>query len=176
MSSTPSGTQDWYHSTQTSKPVGCFLVPWCTGCSLQLNCMQNTRSCLWTCLWQVGMLENYVTYLNKCIKVYQKSLLREWKEWINRKTTGKKIITKHISNIALGKHKGFPGGTVVKNPPANSGDTRDMGLIPGLGRSPRKEEGQPTPVFLCGKFHPQRSLAGVTKSWTWLSRYTHKRS
>ena len=29
----------------------------------------------------------------------------------------------------------FPGGTVVKNPPANAGDTRDAGLIPGLGRS-----------------------------------------
>ena len=28
---------------------------------------------------------------------------------------------------------GFPGDTVVKNPPANSGDS---GLIPGLGRSP----------------------------------------
>ena len=27
---------------------------------------------------------------------------------------------------------GFPGGTMVKNPPANAGD---MGLIPGLGRS-----------------------------------------
>ena len=78
----------------------------------------------------------------------------------------KKNTTKHISNIAPRKHKGFPGGTVVKNSPANSGDTRDMGLIPGLGRSPRKEEGQPTPVFSCGKFHPQRSLAGVTKSWT----------
>ena len=26
----------------------------------------------------------------------------------------------------------FPGGAVVKNPPANAGDTR---LIPGLGRS-----------------------------------------
>ena len=25
---------------------------------------------------------------------------------------------------------------MVKNPPANSGDTRDVGLIPGLGRSP----------------------------------------
>ena len=25
---------------------------------------------------------------------------------------------------------------VVKNPPATSGDIRDMGLIPGLGRSP----------------------------------------
>ena len=33
-------------------------------------------------------------------------------------------------------HKGFPGGAVVKNLPANAGDTRDMGLIPGLGRSP----------------------------------------
>ena len=28
---------------------------------------------------------------------------------------------------------GFPGGTVVKNPPANAGDA---GSIPGLGRSP----------------------------------------
>jgi len=30
---------------------------------------------------------------------------------------------------------GFPGGTVVKNPPANAGDVRDVGLIPGPGRS-----------------------------------------
>ena len=30
---------------------------------------------------------------------------------------------------------GFPGGSVVKNPPANAGDTGDAGLIPGLGRS-----------------------------------------
>ena len=28
---------------------------------------------------------------------------------------------------------GFPGDSVVKNPPASAGDT---GLIPGLGRSP----------------------------------------
>ena len=31
---------------------------------------------------------------------------------------------------------GFPGGTVVKNSPANAGDTEDSGLIPGLGRFP----------------------------------------
>ena len=31
---------------------------------------------------------------------------------------------------------GFPGGTVVKNPPANAGDTRDTGSAPGSGRSP----------------------------------------
>ena len=32
---------------------------------------------------------------------------------------------------------GFPGGTVVKNPPANNAG--DVGLIPGLGRSLEKE-------------------------------------
>ena len=31
---------------------------------------------------------------------------------------------------------GFPVDTSVKNPPANAGDIRDMGSIPGLGRSP----------------------------------------
>ena len=31
---------------------------------------------------------------------------------------------------------GFPGGPVVKNPPASAGDIRDEGSIPGLGRSP----------------------------------------
>ena len=31
---------------------------------------------------------------------------------------------------------GFPRGSVVKNPPANAGDIRDTGLIPGSGRSP----------------------------------------
>ena len=32
---------------------------------------------------------------------------------------------------------------VVKNPPANAGDTGDTGLIPGLGRSPGEEHGNP---------------------------------
>ena len=30
---------------------------------------------------------------------------------------------------------GFPGGSVVETLTANVGDTRDLGLIPGLGRS-----------------------------------------
>ena len=32
--------------------------------------------------------------------------------------------------------KGFPGGSVVKNPFANARDAGEVGLIPGLGRSP----------------------------------------
>ena len=35
------------------------------------------------------------------------------------------------------------GVLVVKNPPTNAGDIRDMGLIPGLGRSPRGGHGNP---------------------------------
>ena len=31
---------------------------------------------------------------------------------------------------------GFTGGSVVKNPPANAGDSGDTGSIPGSGRSP----------------------------------------
>ena len=32
---------------------------------------------------------------------------------------------------------------VVKNPPANAGDIRDAGLVPGLGRYPGGEHGNP---------------------------------
>ena len=35
------------------------------------------------------------------------------------------------------------GGSVVKNPPAHAGDTRDMGSIPELGRSPGGGRGNP---------------------------------
>ena len=38
---------------------------------------------------------------------------------------------------------GFPGGTAVKNPPANAGDVRDAGSIPGLGRSLEGRHGNP---------------------------------
>ena len=38
---------------------------------------------------------------------------------------------------------GFPGGLVIKNLPANAGDTEDVGSIPGLGRSPGGGNGNP---------------------------------
>ena len=39
--------------------------------------------------------------------------------------------------------KGYPCGSVVKNPPANAGDVRDAGLIPGSGGSLRGGNGNP---------------------------------
>ena len=38
---------------------------------------------------------------------------------------------------------GFPGSTVLKNPPANAGDAREAGLIPGSGKSPGGGHGNP---------------------------------
>ena len=37
----------------------------------------------------------------------------------------------------------FPGGSVVNNPPANAGDTRNMGSVPESGRSPGVGNGNP---------------------------------
>ena len=44
----------------------------------------------------------------------------------------------------------FPGGLVVKNLPANAGDIRDVGSIPGWGRSPGGGHGNP-PQYSCLK-------------------------
>ena len=52
------------------------------------------------------------------------------------------------------------GGTVVRNPPASWGDSRDAGSIPGSGRSPGVGDDNSAPMFLPGKFHGQRNLAG----------------
>ena len=49
---------------------------------------------------------------------------------------------------------------VPKNTPANAGDIRDVGSVPGLGRVPWRRVGRPTPVFLSGESHGQRRLEG----------------
>ena len=52
-----------------------------------------------------------------------------------------------------------PGGSVVKNLPANAGD---VGSIPGSGLSHGEGNGNPTPVFLPGESQEQSSLAGYS--------------
>ena len=59
---------------------------------------------------------------------------------------------------------------VVKNLPANTGGMRDTGSIPGSGK---RGAWQPTPVFLPGESHGQRSLAGY---WVIVHRITKSRT
>ena len=44
-------------------------------------------------------------------------------------------------------YSSFPGGSVVKNPPANAGDAGDAGSILGSGRSPGEGNGYPLQYF-----------------------------
>ena len=64
----------------------------------------------------------------------------------------------------------FPGGTAVKNLPANAGDTRDIGLTPGSGRSPGVGNGNPLQYSCLENFMDRGAwwamVRGVTKSQT----------
>ena len=62
---------------------------------------------------------------------------------------------------------GFPGCSVIKNLPANAGDTGGLHLIPGLGRSPGGGNDNPL-QYSClkvprteepGGLHPHESMA-----------------
>ena len=51
---------------------------------------------------------------------------------------------------------------MVKNPPAKTGDMRDMASIPGLGRSPTGGHGNPLQNSYMKNPHGQKSLAGYS--------------
>ena len=67
---------------------------------------------------------------------------------------------RRLVSAKIAEHvRGFPGGSVVRNLPANIGDPAS---IPGLGRVPSRRKWQSIPVFLPGKSHGWRSLAGYS--------------
>ena len=76
----------------------------------------------------------------------------------------------NLNNYQLLDIKGFPGGSDSKESASNAGD---LGLIPGLGRSPGKRNGNPL-QYSCLE-NPmdrgvwQATVHGVTKSQTQLS-------
>ena len=71
------------------------------------------------------------------------------------------------------KEQGFPDGSVVKNSLVMQETCREMGSLPGLGRSPRRGNGNPLQYSCLG--NPTDTGAwwaavhGVTKSWTQLN-------
>ena len=71
---------------------------------------------------------------------------------------------------------GFPGGSVLKNLPADAGDARDAGPIPGWGRSPGGGNGNPLQYSCLGSPMDRgawwAAVHGVAKSQTRLSSHT----
>ena len=51
---------------------------------------------------------------------------------------------------------------VVKDPPANARDLKNMGSIPGLGRSPGAGHGNPLQYSCLENPHGQKSMAGYS--------------
>ena len=72
--------------------------------------------------------------------------------------------------LLLNTIEDFPGGTVVKNPPTDERDARDMGLIPGSGRSLGEVNGNPLQYSCLGNPMDRRAWSatvhGVSKSQT----------
>ena len=64
----------------------------------------------------------------------------------------------------------FPGGSVVTNLPDDTGDAKDAGSVPGLGRSSGVGNGNPL-QYLCwenprDRVLPDRGVHGLTNGWT----------
>ena len=55
-----------------------------------------------------------------------------------------------------------PAVLAVENPPANTGDRREVGLILIVGKIPWRRAWQPSPIFLPEESHGERSLVGYS--------------
>ena len=66
----------------------------------------------------------------------------------------------------------FLGGAVVKNLPANAGDLRDIGSIPGLGRYPGERHGNPLGKGMTTP--PEKGMATFSRIFAWRIPWTEE--
>ena len=78
------------------------------------------------------LVEETFSHHSAAVVVLQRSFLTRYLIQVSQGISG-------ICQVQLG----FPGGSVVKNPPSTAGDVGELSLIPGLGRSPGRENGSP---------------------------------
>ena len=79
-------------------------------------------------------------------------MYRTFRQKINKETDD---LTNTVDQTGV-----FQVASVVKNPLANGGDTGDVGLIPGSGKSPGGGNGNLIQYSCPEKSHGQRTLAG----------------
>ena len=82
--------------------------------------------------------------LNKVPQQILESIIKSLSlEWVSHATLNN-LNSNHSQGCFENDGQQFPDGSVVKNPPASAGDA---GLILGLGRSPRRGNGNPLQYF-----------------------------
>ena len=69
--------------------------------------------------------------------------------------------SKELDTLVPSIYGGVPGSSAVKHPPAIQ-ETQETRFDPWVRKIPWRRKWQPTPVFLSGKFHRQKSLAGYS--------------
>ena len=78
----------------------------------------------------------------------------------------------YVKSILYSENRGFPNGSVVKNPPANIGDTDSM---PGLGRSPGEGNGHPFQYSCLGNPMDREAWWATVHGFTEESRSEERR-
>ena len=68
---------------------------------------------------------------------------------------------------------GFPGGTVVKNLPANAGDARDAGSVPGMGRFSGVGKGNPLLYSFLDKYSYLCPFLSMGRGAWWAHMRSH---
>ena len=68
----------------------------------------------------------------------------------------------YLLYIVVFIHQGFPGGASGKEPICQFRRHKRCGFDPWVEKIPWRRTWQPTPVFLLGDSHGQRSLAGYS--------------
>ena len=82
----------------------------------------------------------------------------EWR-WLQR-TKPWAVVRRNETDLL--KATGFPGGARGKEPVCRCRRPERLRFSPWVGKIPWRRKWQPTPVFLPGESHGQRSLAGYT--------------
>ena len=125
-----------------------FFFSYCNFMGGEPNCdltnrLRNTcKLCLWLInlqmLYAVETIRGNLSLSTSCVHSHVlgmnwtlKALLLSCK-WCREYSPGPDQHTLFRIRVQILKSEGFPGGTVVKNMPANAGDSRDVGLMPGL--------------------------------------------
>ena len=67
---------------------------------------------------------------------------------------------KEIQKEGVCVYKGFPGGASSEELACQGRKRKRPGFNPWVGKIPRRRKWQPTPIFLPGESHGQRSLVG----------------
>ena len=93
-----------------------------------------------------------------CVQIYSRSIQIHLYIQMYSRSRQIQMGTQAFPNSFL---RGFPGSTVVKNPPANAGDSRDADSFPGLGKSPGVGNGNLLHYSGLEKIHGQKESGGL---------------